>query len=188
MVLDIPGGFAAPTNYLDQWPFWGGTNQQWQLQAIGSTVPPFSGGYVIRSRFSGLYISLNTDTTAYPGLPIVQNVLNSENLLNEWDLRQTNDGYYVLVPWNPDFSLALDVPGATINPGVQMDVWTQNSGPNQEWKIEPTGDGYYTIASRSSFLVLDDSGMSTKAGNPIIQWPYWGGPNQQWELIPVANR
>jgi hypothetical protein len=89
----------------------------------------------------------------------------------------------------------LDVPGNSPQPGLQIQQWEENGGPNQRWEVFPAVGSSYFIRSLGTRLMLDVSGFGTANGTPIDQFPdkrSIGDPNidtrnQQWNIIPVDN-
>ncbi len=74
----------------------------------------------------------------------------------------------------------LDVPGATTNPGTQLQIWDCWGGDNQQWTYTPAGE--LTVYSGGSLRCLDAEGAGTSNGTAVIIWTCHGGANQQWNL------
>jgi hypothetical protein len=68
LVLDVQGGPSAISNGapIDQWSFWGGTNQIWGLSS-----PDVEGYVIIEAANSGLCLDVTNRSTA-PGAPMQQ--------------------------------------------------------------------------------------------------------------------
>ena len=81
----------------------------------------------------------------------------------------------------------LDVPGASVTAGIQVQQWLCWGGTNQQWLLMPTGYGYYQITSVNSQMSLGVAGMSTGDGAPVLQQPYGGGTNESWQLQPTSD-
>lgn len=84
---------------------------------------------------------------------------------------------------------ALDVPGGSMENGVQIQQWDHVGGPNQQWEIIQVYDtgphseeytGPFLIVNVQSSKALDDWYASTEDGNPIMQYRVHGGDNQRW--------
>jgi len=80
----------------------------------------------------------------------------------------------------------LDVPGGSLDNGVQIQQFTDNGGTNQHWQLLPAGNGAFYIMSEASQKVLDVPGFAAGDGVIIQQFQFNGGPNQQWRLVPVG--
>ncbi|MFE2562211.1 RICIN domain-containing protein, partial [Streptomyces sp. NPDC059352] len=84
-------------------------------------------------------------------------------------------------------SQALDVPGSSTTPGLQLDTWALHGGNNQKWTFTQQSDGSYTLVNLASGLCADVSGGSMSAGASIVQWTCSGGTNQRWTVTPVTG-
>jgi hypothetical protein len=74
----------------------------------------------------------------------------------------------------------LDVPGSSVTPGTQLDIWTCSGGANQAWAY--TSAGQFTVYSGSSQLCLDAAGNRTTPGTKVETWTCNGQANQQWNV------
>jgi poly(3-hydroxybutyrate) depolymerase len=74
----------------------------------------------------------------------------------------------------------LDVPGATIATGTQLQIWDCHGGTNQIWTR--TASGTLTVYSGGNLRCLDASGNGTANGTPVIIWTCNGQANQQWSV------
>jgi len=74
----------------------------------------------------------------------------------------------------------LDVPQASDTAGTQLDIWTCNSGGNQQWTR--TADGRLTVYSGSDQMCLDAYGKGTTPGTEVDIWPCNEQTNQDWSL------
>lgn len=82
---------------------------------------------------------------------------------------------------------ALDVTGASKNPGANVEIWQKHDGDNQKFRIARTSDGYYTITDVNSGNVLDVYNGDTAAGTNVITWPYHNACNQKWVIQHLSN-
>jgi lysophospholipase L1-like esterase len=123
-VLDMSGGSTANGGVAVQWPYSGGTNQQWQEVSV-------NGGYKLVNRNSGKVL----DDPAYsktPGTRIDQ--WSDTNGSNQWwNLVSAGNGYYYLV--NQSSGLYADVAGASTANGASVVLWSSNGGANQQWQL-----------------------------------------------------
>jgi alpha-L-fucosidase len=65
---------------------------------------------------------------------------------------------------------------------AQQAPW--NGGSNQQWKITSRGGNSYTIANRTTGLVLDGGGNVT-SGSVTKQWTYGSSTNLQWTFTAL---
>lgn len=77
---------------------------------------------------------------------------------------------------------SLDVYGANTVAGTNVQIWPNNGGNNQKFKITRETDGYYRITDVNSGKALDVAGASTVAGANVLIWDQHGGCNQKWAL------
>lgn len=136
-VLDVSGVSTADGATVHQWDDKGGTNQQWQVQAVGT-----EGYYTLTARHSGKKLTLDlnsatnggyTDATAN-GVHVFQfGTDNSDNRL--WKIEATADGYYKLTNKRSGKVLAVSGgPSATGN-GAPVHQWVYGGGTDQQWKL-----------------------------------------------------
>jgi hypothetical protein len=95
-----------------------------------------------------------------------------------------NPGYYMI---RSASGYALDLHGASINSGANVQFYTANTGVAQKWKLELGSDGYYTIANARSQKVIDISGGGTKEGTNILVWDKIGVAWQKWKFVPSGD-
>jgi hypothetical protein len=79
-------------------------------------------------------------------------------------------------------SKCLDVPGASLSDGVQLQQFGCHGGTNQQWRIEPVGADTYQVKSVSSGKCLDVWGASIDDLAAVTQFTCHGGTNQLWRL------
>jgi hypothetical protein len=60
--------------------------------------------------------------------------------------------------------------------GTEVQIWTCNGGPNQQWRLNSDG----TITGVQSGLCLDVTGNGTANGTLLQLWACNGGSNQKW--------
>ncbi|GAA2107162.1 RICIN domain-containing protein [Streptomyces synnematoformans] len=78
--------------------------------------------------------------------------------------------------------LALDVEGASTEPGAQLVQWNPTNATNQQFRFIDAGGGYYRIQARHSGHVLETYEWSADDGATMVQWNDLNGANQQWEV------
>ena len=83
--------------------------------------------------------------------------------------------------------MALDDPGNSTSPGVQLDTWTPSSSSNEKWTFAQQPDGSYEIVNVLSGLCVDVNGGESTAGTAIDQWTCVGSSNQLWNVTQLAS-
>lgn len=94
------------------------------------------------------------------------------------------DGFYQI---ESAASLVLDVAGASLDWGANVQAWQSNSTLAQIFKIECNEDGLYMIYSAVSGLALDVEGGSKVSGTNVRLWEPNGSEAQLWKIIPVSE-
>ncbi|MEU4541194.1 RICIN domain-containing protein, partial [Streptosporangium sp. NPDC023825] len=123
-VLDVSGGSTADGAAIVQWPWSGGTNQQWQMSQNSDGSVRLSGAG------SGKVL---TSPNANQGTALVQTTDNN-GANQRWKLvPAATSGYYRLV--NVGNGLCADVEAGSTADGARVIQWATNSGANQEWQI-----------------------------------------------------
>jgi hypothetical protein len=123
-VLDISGGSTSNGGRAIQWPYSGGTNQQWQEVSV-------NGGYKLVNRNSGLLLD-DPGGSKTNGTQLDQ--WNDTNGSNQWwNLVSAGNGYDYLV--NQSSGLYADVSGASTANGTAVIQWSSTGGTNQQWQL-----------------------------------------------------
>lgn len=81
----------------------------------------------------------------------------------------------------------VDVPGKSVDDGVQLTQYTCNGGMNQAYWFKDLGGGYVQLMAEHSGKCVDVANNSTANGNPVVQWPCGSGSNQQWQLQDAGD-
>jgi endoglucanase len=124
LALDISGGSTANGGLAIQWPYSGGTNQQWQEVSV-------NGGYKLVNRNSGLLLD-DPGGSKTNGTQLDQ--WSDSNGSNQWwNLVSAGGGYYYLV--NQSSGLYADVNGGSTANGATVIQWPGPGGTNQQWQI-----------------------------------------------------
>ena len=81
-----------------------------------------------------------------------------------------DDGYYSII--NPETGKALDVKGAGVTNGTNVQLYSRNNTCAQKWQIVKNDDETYSIMSACSGLALDVAGARTTNGTnvQICEW------------------
>ncbi len=91
----------------------------------------------------------------------------------------------IIVP-NNSASSCLDVYGRSLSAGANVDIWTCNSGLNQDWvDVYSSGyDFYYDyntlVNNPSHIMALDVQNASKASGANVWQWSVTYGTSQFW--------
>ncbi|MFE9399087.1 RICIN domain-containing protein [Streptomyces flavidovirens] len=81
----------------------------------------------------------------------------------------------------------VDLPGKSLDDGVQFTQYACNGGLNQAFWFKDMGNGYVQLMARHSGKCVDVADNSTANGNKITQWPCSTGTNQQWQVQDAGN-
>ncbi len=126
--LDAFGQGTANGTAIDQWPWNGGTNQQWTL------TQNTDGYYTITGAQSGKVLDIPSLTT-WPGTQL--ELWGGNGGTNQqWLIRPVGNGTYTIESRLDGDTL--DVDGASIGWGAVIDQWPSNGGANQQWELVPT--------------------------------------------------
>ncbi|USB34384.1 cellulase family glycosylhydrolase [Paenibacillus sp. YPG26] len=82
---------------------------------------------------------------------------------------------------------SLEVAGGSSADGANVQQWTDNGRPEQQWKAVDVGGGYYKLISQSSGKALDVEGAFTHDGANVHQWTDNGQANQKWKIVDVSG-
>ncbi|MEN2740152.1 RICIN domain-containing protein [Microbacterium sp. X-17] len=122
--LDVWGLSTADGAAVDQGNCNGGTNQQWQLQASGSS-------YQIVNVNSGK--CLQPSGSAVAGAVMVQQTCGT-GATQLWTISPTIGAYRSIV--NTSSNLCLEVYGNSTTNGAATNLWSCNGGANQTWLVD----------------------------------------------------
>ena len=123
--LDVVGASTANGAAVDQWPYNGGSNQQWNIVSVGS------GYYKLLSRKSGQALDVAGASTANGAH--VDQWPDSGTANQQWSIVSVGSGYYKLISRNS--GQALDVAGQSTTAGALVDQWPDSGTANQQWSI-----------------------------------------------------
>ncbi len=123
--LDVIGASTANGAGVDQWPYNGGTNQQWNIVSVGG------GYYKLINRNSGQALDVAGQSTANGAL--VDQWPDSGTANQQWSIVSVGSGYYKLISRNS--GQALDVAGQSTANGARVDQWPDSGTANQQWSI-----------------------------------------------------
>ena len=123
--LDVIGQSTANGAGVDQWPYSGTANQQWNIVSVGS------GYYKLLNRNSGQALDVAGQSTAN-GARVNQWPDNGQ-ANQQWSIVSVGSGYYKLL--NRNSGQALDVAGQSTANGALVDQWPDSGTANQQWSI-----------------------------------------------------
>ena len=124
--LDVYQKNTANGTNVDQWPYNGGSNQQWQVTNLGN------GAYKI----IGVQSGRSLDAYGFGGSGANADIWDYSGGTNQqWILTPTSGGYYRISP-SYNQRLALDVVGASTSNGANVDLYNWNGGNNQQWSFQ----------------------------------------------------
>ncbi|TYP76762.1 RICIN domain-containing protein [Paenibacillus methanolicus] len=81
----------------------------------------------------------------------------------------------------------LEVAGGSSADGANVQQWTDNGQPHQQWKVIDAGNGYYKLIAQSSGKALDVTGGYTHDGVNVQQWTDNGQANQRWKIVDAGG-
>ncbi|QDN75385.1 Tat pathway signal protein [Streptomyces sp. S1A1-7] len=122
--LDVSNASTADGATLIQWPYGGGTNQQWSL------LPNTDGSFRLANVKSGKLLQSPNSTQ---GTTLTQESDNGGD--NQWWklVPSATSGYYRLV--NVRTGWCADVANASTTDGTNVIQWPVTAGSNQDWQI-----------------------------------------------------
>ncbi|HBF33146.1 TPA: xylan degradation protein [Candidatus Sumerlaeota bacterium] len=112
---------------LVQWPYWGGTNQQWTVTDTGN------GQYSIVGVQSGRGLDIYNFGTADGTAVELWDYWGGAN--QKFYITETDSGYYRITPTHATSS-CLDVTGNSTADGASIHLWTWLGGYNQQWAFQ----------------------------------------------------
>jgi len=135
--------------------------------------------YRIKNVNSGKYLSAPTDAS---GTKLVQTA-DKTQATSLWRIVAGDTGYVNLVAQVGSASKVIDIPGASTDNGVQLQIWGGTAGADwQQFKLKDNGDGTFGILTMISGGTqgLDVNAKSTAEGASVIQYNYAASANQKW--------
>ena len=90
------------------------------------------------------------------------------------------DGFYYLRSRHSGKVMQVEAQ-STAN-GGDVEQWTQENTPHQQWFIEKLADGNYRIKNENSGLYMEASAFGTNNGTNAQQWTWTGTNSQRWTI------
>ena len=128
--VDLTGSSTTDGTPIQEWPYWGGTNQQWRLAEGSSTNAK---GLV--NVFSGKALDVPNGSTQQGTL--LQQWDWWDGPMQNWTFNQESDGSYEIV--NVASGLCLDVINGSATQGTRIQEWGCWGGTMQRWQLVPVG-------------------------------------------------
>lgn len=194
----VPNEANAGSNVY-QWHYWGGTQQEWQLEFVSQAPPvgsrpaecmgfPPNTFYHMIAKHSGLALRRMNPSN------IVQDVVHPTSARDRWRMVSAGDGHYLIMNGATGlamsrkyrFAVLVLVPGTN-----KLDLSFAVDGTNlvetspdatSEWCFAAVGDGYYSIRNRASGDSIDVQNWSFEPLGNVGTWGYYGGANQEFLL------
>ena len=174
--MDVLYGSINNGQYVVDYEYNGGINQQWQLvpTTIEQIIP--DGYYEIRSAVSGKNLEVY-GVSMLSGAKITQwYATGGKN--QKWKVENQDDGNVRIT--NVNSGLVLEYNGNTN--AYEQRNW--NGGSNQKWEISKTStEGNYCIRNQSNGYAMDVLYGAMEDGDHVVSYEYNGGVNQQWQFI-----
>ena len=208
----VSGGYkicsANNTNYciaesgtnVQMATYTGASNQIWTLEpvntepvghimseseAAGQTIP--NGDYYIVNEInSDYFIDIPGDDFDTPNganiamWPWGASIPDSRGY-DCFHIEYLNNGFYKITQLNTD--MCLDVNGASLNRGTNVQMWKYDGNNAQQWSIEKTSHGYQ-IRSRCNAYYLDVYNGDHEAGTNVRCWEGNDSKAQSFSFIP----
>ncbi len=131
-VLDVPKNQMENGIKIQQWDYWGGTNQQWKLMPVSG----HDGLFTIRSLQSGKVLDVPKSKVTENGVRI-QQWSYGEGMNQHWRILPTDSAGEIFKILSAQSGKALDMPKDMTNNGVRIQQWDYWGGTNQRWRLMP---------------------------------------------------
>lgn len=133
------------------------------LDIVGEDLPAANGANV------SLYGPRNGEVPAY----------------DVWTVKYIDDGGFYSI-CQKGTNMSLDVDGASITAGGNIQAYTHHGSSCQQWSIFSNDDGSYRIRAKCSGFSLDYYDGVLAAGTNVVQWFDTAYDNQKWTFIPCT--
>ena len=191
--LDVNNGDFVPGTLVQQWgeSASGSLQRQWVVKDAGD------GGYYIFSAANGLVIGLD-DSNRLIMVP------ENDDRATTWEFKQSSilgtyeeleaaakdqgtvleDGTYRVLSAS-DSKYALDVSAAGKDNGANVQMYSRNGTPAQDWEVENLPNGFVTLTNVNSGKCLDVANGAHSSGSNV--WQYQGNGSKAQEWLPVQQ-
>ena len=120
---------------------------------------------------SGTNVEMYESATGYP------------NPYDTWTVQYLNNGFYKIK--QKGTTMCLDVNGADLKRGTNVQVWEENTSTAQQWSIVRTDMGY-RIQSRCNSYYLDVNGAAFQTGTNVQVWEGNSSSAQTFCFVPYG--
>ena len=120
---------------------------------------------------NGTNVEMYISATGYP------------NPYDAWTVEYLNNGFYKIK--QKGTSMCLDVNGAYLDRGTNVQAWAENTTTAQQWSIVRTDTGY-KIQSRCNSFYLDVNGAAFQAGTNVQVWEGNETAAQRFCFVPYG--
>jgi hypothetical protein len=125
--LDVADASTDDQANIQQWEWWGGSNQRWQVERMAD------GSYRLLAWHSNKALEAK-DAGTIDGTLVQQNSWNG-GCEQRWNLDLLEDGSYKVR--SACSNIVLDVSYASQDDGALIHLWSPWDGTNQQWTFEP---------------------------------------------------
>ena len=192
-VLDVTDGETTDGTNIGVHANNGTASQQFILKEtakVTATAPIEDGTYTINS-ILGKNLSLDvTGRSTQDGANTQLYTTNGTPAQSFTFERNADTGFYTIYTGTVEGEgrKVLDVAGAGLVAGTNVNQWTANGTIAQQWLVIDNEDGTYSIASRCNGLYLDISGAGTANGTNVQIWDNNGTNAQKFNLTPEQKQ
>ncbi len=163
-VLDVWGNSNKSAS-IKLYTYNGGDNQLFQFKSAGN------GWWYIKNKM-GYYLSISKN-----GKDIVTYKYNPNDKKQKWRFSHRPGSAIATPPEDmytihsaADYSFVMDVTGAYTDNGTPLEVWGDNGGNNQKFRLQKINSLYYRLVDVSSNRPLDVNGNIDRNGQMINIW------------------
>lgn len=166
-----------------------------------------SGSYSIRSnsdldftngerQFAGWSLDPKSDTPDYIAEELPEDISTDEyfQLVEDQKVIENTQGiipegnYTLLTKENTTYGLNVqNGNNVGLNPGANIQLWTNSAAQNEQFKITRVNGDYYSIQSMLSGYYLTIEGDATKEGANVYQAEWTGADEQLWKFEKEDN-
>ncbi len=157
-----------------------------ESEGAGQTIS--DGDYYIFSAINqNYYMDIKgSDAVASEGTNVYMYTTESNVMPPEhdvWSIVYLGNGFYKIK--QKGTNMCLDVNGANLDRGTNVQVWTENNSLAQQWSIIRTDQGY-KLQSRCNSFYLDVDGGAFENGTNVHVWENNDTSAQKFGLIPYG--
>ena len=114
-------------------------------------------------------------------LQIINTVFANNN-----DKEEIEEGVYIIKSAVNE-NYVFDIYNNSKQDGANLELWLNNKGENQKFRIKKAQNNCYTITSINSNKNIDVAGNAKKLGTNVLQWEKNNQENQQWIIKKLEN-